>query len=247
MSPQTAGGARDALRVALRLQVDLEVISANPCTGVRAPTADAKPARFLTVEEAARLQTAADKDVDPRIGLLVALAVATGMRRGELEALPWGHLGLDVTEGTVRVAVTLDRGGDVVATKNRKTRSVPIGPESIARMRKWLLASGRPQDGERVFPAWPEDAWDRVRKAAKLPDPQPRFHDLRHTAATFLLAAGLRSHAVAELLGHSDAGLVDRLYGHALPEEIAGAGDALEGWIATRIATRAAVNEGTPC
>ena len=36
----------------------------------------------------------------------------------------------------------------------------------------------------------------------------------------FYLVAGLRSHAVAELLGHSDAGLVDRLYGHALPSEV---------------------------
>jgi len=66
-----------------------------------------------------------------------------------------------------------------------------------------------------------------------------RFHDLRHTAATFWLAAGLRSHPVAELLGHADAGLVDRLYGHALADEVAGAGDALEAWIATRFATSA--------
>ena len=87
-------------------------------------------------------------------------------------------------------------------------------------MRRWLLASGRPPDGSRVFPARHRTAWVRVRKAAKLPDPQPRFHDLRHTAATFLLAAGLRSHVVAELLGHEDAGLVDRLYGHGLPSEV---------------------------
>ena len=43
----------------------------------------------------------------------------------------------------------------------------------------------------------------------------------------------------AELLGHADAGLVDRLYGHALADEVAGAGDALEAWIATRFATSA--------
>jgi integrase len=139
----------------------------------------------------------------------------------------------------VRVAVTLDRGGDVVATKNRKPRVVPIGPDTIGRMRRWLLASGRPGDGERVFPAPWRTSWDRVRDTAGLPDPQPRFHDLRHTAATFWLAAGLLSHAVAVLLGHSDASLVDRLYGHALPDEINGAGDALEAWIATQIATRA--------
>lgn len=58
-----------------------------------------------------------------------------------------------------------------------------------------------------------EPALQRVRKAAVLADPQPRLHDLRHSCAPFMLAAGLRSHAVAELLGHADAGLVDRLYG----------------------------------
>ena len=250
-SARTARDARDALRVALRRQVDLEVIPANPCSGVRAPTPEDVPKRFLTPEEAGRVQAAADADRQGQVGPLVALALATGMRRGELEALAWGPDGLDVAAGSVRVAVTLDQSGVLVATKNRKTRVVPIGPDTTARMRRWLLASGRPPDGERVFPARHREAWVRVRKAAKLLDPQPRFHDLRHTAATFFLAAGIRSHAVADLLGHEDAGLVDRLYGHALPNEVNAAGDALEAWhqarIATGIATNADVQGGNPC
>ncbi len=237
-SPRVAKGAFTALRVVLRRQLDLETVDVNVCAGVRVPAADTQPARFLTPGEAERLQTAADADEHPQAGPFVALALATGARRGELEALPWGPDGLDLATGRVRVAVTLDRAGQVVATKNRKPRVVPIGTDTVARMRRWLLASGRPADGARVFPVDYWRSWERVRTAAKLPDPQPRFHDLRHTAATFWLAAGLRSHAVAELLGHEDAGLVDRLYGHALPDELAGAGDALEGWIATQIATR---------
>jgi integrase len=98
-----------------------------------------------------------------------------------------------------------------------------------------------------VLPARHREAWVRVRKAAKLPDTQPRFHDLRHTAATFFLAAGLRSHAVADILGHGDAGLVDRLYGHALPAEVNAAGTVLDTWIATRLATNGAVSGGNPC
>lgn len=70
--------------------------------------------------------------------------------------------------------------------------------------------------------------WQRARAAAKLAESQPRFHDLRHTAATLLRAVGLKSHAVAEVLRHADAGLVDRLYGHALPDEVARAGDLLD-------------------
>jgi integrase len=195
---------------------------------VRAPTPEDRPARFLTVEEAGRLQSAADSDSDPRIGPVVALALATGMRRGELDARSWGPGGLDLAAETVRVAASLDRSGNLGATKNRKTRSVPIGPATISRIRRWRLASGRPTAGARVFPGWVVTAWERARAAAKLTGPQPRFHDLRHSAATFLLAAGLRSHVVAELLGHEDAGLVDRLYGHALPDEVNGAGATLD-------------------
>jgi integrase len=57
-----------------------------------------------------------------------------------------------------------------------------------------------------------------------------RLHDARHAYATHALAAGLTPHAVAALLGHSDAGLVLRRYGHALPAEVARAGAALSAW-----------------
>ena len=69
---------------------------------------------------------------------------------------------------------------------------------------------------------------------AALVQPLPRPHDARHTFATHALAAGLSPHAVAELLGHSDAGLVFRRYGHALPEEVAGAGAALSAFRSSR-------------
>ena len=71
----------------------------------------------------------------------------------------------------------------------------------------------------------------------KLTAALPRFHDLRHAYATHALAAGLSAHVVARLLGHSDAGLVWARYGHALPDELAGAADALSGWRQARAAT----------
>lgn len=249
-SPHSAVEARDVLRVVLRLQVDLEVIPVNVCSGVRAPAIEKRPPRFLTPEEADRLQAAADDDADGWTGPIVALALATGLRHGELVALPWGPTGLDLAGSRVVVAANLDRGGEIVTPKNGETRVVPIGPETVARLRRWLLAAGRPSDGTRVFPGGEQQGWDRARAAATLPDPQPRFHDLRHTAATFWLAAGLRSHAVADLLGHKDAGLVDRLYGHALPQEVNRAGEAIDEWrskIATRFATQGGGTSGNPC
>jgi integrase len=63
---------------------------------------------------------------------------------------------------------------------------------------------------------------------AEITEPLPRFHDLRHSYATALLAAGVTPHAVARLLGHPSAQLVYERYGHALPDELAGAGERLE-------------------
>ncbi len=78
----------------------------------------------------------------------------------------------------------------------------------------------------------PREAWKRVRKAAKLTDPQPVFHDLRHAVCSALRASGLESHEVAEIVGHKDGGrLVDRLYAHALPERVASARALLDAWM----------------
>jgi integrase len=73
-------------------------------------------------------------------------------------------------------------------------------------------------------------AFERACREEHIPQPLPRFHDTRHAYATHTLAAGLTAHAVAALLGHSDAGLVLRRYGHALPDELAQAGERLSAW-----------------
>jgi integrase len=90
----------------------------------------------------------------------------------------------------------------------------------------------RSADGEPVFWRSHRRAWEQVRTAAGITE--LRVHDLRHTAATFWLSAGLSVHAVGQLLGHADAGLTLRLYGHALPQETATAADRLESWRAAQ-------------
>jgi integrase len=200
---------------------------------VRVPAIERRPARVLSREEMHRLQEAADADENAVIGPFVALAIGTGARKGELRALAWGPEGLDLSAGMTRVRWTMDAEQGRVPTKNREARDVPLGAAVVARMRRWRLASPDSKDGDLVFPGRePREAWKRVRKAAKLADPQPVFHDLRHAVCSALRASGLESHELAEIVGHKDGGrLVDRLYAHALPERVAGAGTMMDKWM----------------
>lgn len=168
------------------------------------------------------------------MGPFVAVGLGTGMRRGEIEAVVWGEGGLDLARGEVLVAASWDRGVSG-PPKSGNQRRVPIGMELSTRLRRYRLAAGHPADGRRVFASSHRRAWEQIREAAGIP--KLRVHDLRHTCATFLLAAGLKSHEVAELLGHADAGLVDRLYVHALPSEVSSAADRLESWRAAQTGT----------
>jgi integrase len=77
-------------------------------------------------------------------------------------------------------------------------------------------------------------AFQRACRQRAIELPLPRFHDCRHAFASHLLAAGVSAHAVAELMGHSDATLVMKRYGHAMPDELARAGDVLSAWRAAR-------------
>ena len=258
-SPSHARKALTALRVALRLAERYGEADQNPCDGVRAPAGDveARPARVLSAAEAVELVGAAERD-DARFGRsfaapLVGLALSTGLRLGELLALPWGSDGLDLEAGVARVRRSLDRhhgegGYQFVPPKSRASRrEVPLPPADVARLRRHRLATGRPAGGELVFAGeqgepvaphgLPRAAWRRLIAGTagtpplvSLAAPLPRFHDLRHTYATHMLAAGRSVHAVAELLGHGDATLVLARYGHAMPGEVASAGDALEAW-----------------
>lgn len=250
-SPEIARKALNALRVLCRLALSQDLIDLNPCRDVRAvllDESDERPARVLEPLETRRILRAAERD-DRRMRRslalpLVRLALDAGLRSGEALGLRWGREGVDLDAGVIRVLTSLDRERDAdgayarVRTKSRAgRREIPLSPALAATLRRHREASRHPEDGRLVLAdergdplvpgGKPRATWLRVRAAAELDDPQPRFHELRHAYATHLLAAGLTPHAVAQLLGHADAGLVWRRYGHALPSEVAGAGERL--------------------
>jgi integrase len=131
----------------------------------------------------------------------------------------------------------LQHRGDLLlkAPKTRKSRrTVPLPAPVVealrahkaAQARERLAAGATWHDSEMVFtsrvgtPMEPDNlrrSWYRVR--AVLPEPRPRFHDLRHTCVTLLLTEGVPPHIVQEIVGHSAIDVTMTIYAHTSLDE----------------------------
>ena len=160
--------------------------------------------RYLSDDERVRLLEACRKSDYKPLYLIVLFAMTTGMRRGELFGLRWQDMDLKR-----RVAVLHN-------TKNGDRRSVPIVPEVSDLLREH--GNVRKIGNDQVFVSdgptemWRFDkAWYAALNAAKIKD--FRFHDLRHTAASYLAMSGATTAEIAAVLGHRTLQMVKR-YAH---------------------------------
>lgn len=213
------------------------LVPRNVCDLIAPPHAEGFEIQPLTMEQAHRLLTAARGH---RLEALFTLALATGMRRGELLALKWQDS--NFTAGTLQIRRILTRipskmpGKGYVETEpktQKSRRSVVIAPFALEALKQHrsrqlaakLKAGDYWQDHDYVFctsigthlnPS--KDVLDQLKvllKKAGLPD--IRFHDLRHSAATILLTEGVHPKVVQELLGHSNISMTMDVYSHVLP------------------------------
>ncbi len=243
VSPVTVLHVRAVLRAALGEAVEDGLILRNAAREAHPPRVPHREVTYLTAAQLGQLLTAA---VDDPFEPLWRLAVATGMRRGELLALRWADV--DLAAGTLRVARSMARDGDggwaPAETKSaRSRRTLPLAAmarQALERQRRrqaeWRLAAGTGWGGgETVFtdesgrPLLPErvsHAWEGARRRAGLPD--ARLHDLRHTTGTMLVAAGTPLTTVSEILGHADMATTARFYVGSVPEHHRRAADALD-------------------
>ena len=224
---------RNALGQALRWGL----IGRNPCDAVEKPRASRPTMRVLDAKEVAALLKAARGD---RLEALYILALSTGLRRGELFGLRWEDVDFEARALLVRrTLVELNGKLDVSEPKTAKGRrrvDLPDAAVSALRAhRKRMLADedcaasmwifcdsdGGPLRGSNVA----RRSFAPLLTAAKLP--HIRFHDLRHTAATLLLAAGVHPKVVQERLGHAQIGMTLDVYSHSLPTMQRDAADKL--------------------
>ncbi|MBI4491737.1 MAG: site-specific integrase [Chloroflexi bacterium] len=233
LAARTVGHLHRVLHCALRDALRWGLVARNVCDAVQPPKVARPEMQVLAPEQARQLLAAADGEP---LEALYVLAVTAGLRQGELFGLKWQDL--DLEAGRLQVRRTLGRVRkqgflESEPKSARSRRSITLTPLAIgalrhhrARQLEQRLAVGSAwEDRGLVFcnavgrPLEPSNllrrSWRPLLKKAGLP--RIRFHDLRHTAATLLLAQGVHPKIVQEMLGHSTISLTLDTYSHLLP------------------------------
>jgi integrase len=224
------------LHSALKQAVRWELAFRNVSDLVDPPRAERKQMRALDRDEVRRfLETARGV----QLYALYVLAVTTGLRQGELLALQWPDI--DFKRGTLSVRHTLLEVNNRLVLGEPKTRAskrlVTLPKIALSALEEQSLRSGT--SAPRPIWVFADSNGGPLRKsnlirrsfkplleAASLPN--IRFHDLRHTAATLLMAEGVHPKVVQERLGHSSIGLTLDTYSHVLPSMQNEAADKLD-------------------
>jgi integrase len=168
--------------------------------------------RYLLDDERERLLDACKKSRSPFLLPAVVIALSTGVRKNELLSLTWNDVDLE------REVIVLQH------TKNDRRRAIPLTGLALTMMRK--VYDDRDDSCPFVFPGKSGDGpvdlrtpWVNALKRAGIED--FRFHDLRHSAASYLAMSGASLPEIAEVLGHKTYEMVKR-YSHLSDQHTAG-------------------------
>jgi integrase len=230
LAPQTRRHIHRILSAALGRAVEHQLIARNPCEAFkkRLPKVERREMKTLTAAQAQRLLNAIRYR---RVYWPVIIALATGMRRGEILALRWRNVSLN--SGIIRIVESLEEtkaGLRFEAPKTDRTRSVLLPSFAVEELRRLkceqaeeLLKLGVRQDGDTLLctradggPMPPRSLSHEFAKVTNpvMGNPRVRFHDLRHSHATQLLLAGVHPKVAQERLGHSSISTTLDLYSH---------------------------------
>jgi len=233
LSPRTIQYTNMILKQGLRQAVRWRLLFHNPCEDVKVPRQERKEMQAFDPSQARRFLAAARED---RHGVVFELALTSGLRPSEYLALKWPDF--DPARGTVSVNRSIDLlpGGGWQFAENktgRSRRTVKLHSNVVASLLEWKRR--QEADREQADEKWTEHGLmftnetggpvDRhnlvsrhfrpILKATGLP--AIRLYDLRHTAATLALSAGVPAKVVSEMLGHASVMLTLDTYSHVLP------------------------------
>ena len=232
LSPKSTRYLHFILHAAINQAVKEGIVPRNVAADVVLPALDARKVKPLTGEEIHRLLAA---NRNHRLYPALLLELGTGIRRGELLALKWENT--DLVNGTITIVESLVRtrhGAKVQEPKTKTSRRVIHLPGEVVKELKsyrksWLenkmalgekynntdimfsQVNGKPLD-PRNFQRTFSEVWLKQANLQKI-----RFHDLRHTHASQLLALNVHAKIVQERLGHNDIRTTLDTYSHLIP------------------------------
>ena len=187
------------LRALLNKAIAWGYLRENPMKHVKLFKEPPGRVRYLTQEEINRLLNA----TSGYLYTIVVIALNTGMRKNEILALRWSQIDFE------KRLIFLEK------TKNNKRRIIPINNFLYQTLLEWKEQSS---GEDRLFHIKDfKRAWKTALKRAGIEN--FRFHDLRHTFASYLVMNGVDLRTVAELLGHSSLRMVQR-YSHLSDEHM---------------------------
>ena len=232
---------------ALKYAVRMELIPTNPCDMVDRPKLEPFTGAFYDTDE---MEVLLETVKDTKLELAVMLGFY-GLRRSEIIGLKWNAVDFKQNTITVQYTVTtcnLDGKRQIVEkdrTKNKSSRrTLPMIPalrEKLLRMKeeqaeyRRLCGKSYNRDfdefvyvdemGDRLKPNYVSASFQNVIKRHGLK--RVRFHDLRHSCASLLLANGVSMKQIQEWLGHSDFGTTANIYTHLAFDSKLSSADAL--------------------
>ncbi len=213
LSPKTINNHLNFLHGVFVFAVKRELANANPVSAVDRPRPDGPnpDIRFLNrTELEALLEGARDGRFGPTDQAVFLTAATAGLRQGELLALRWQDV--DFEAGVIRVRRNFTRGQWGTPKSRRASRAVPMADRLAHRLRRHRVDSAFSCESDLVF-AHPElgtvlDASSlraRFKTALRCMGLRDlRFHDLRHTYGTLMVASGAPLRMVQEWMGHRD-------------------------------------------
>lgn len=241
LSPRTVHHCRRVMLTAMDQAVKWDLLKRNPVALTRPPKVERKQMEAYSAPQTAVLL---DELRASRVFIPVLLAALCGMRRGEIIALRWKDI--DLAGAVIAVTRSAEQVGTEVRykeTKSGKARTVALSSTVLEELRRHRLSQAEEQlklgirpseesfvvaqiDGAPLKPVSLTHEWTRL--LAKTDLPRIRFHDLRHSHATQLLAAGVHPKIASERLGHSTIGITLDLYSHVMPGMQANAAEQVD-------------------
>ncbi|HVD00377.1 MAG TPA: site-specific integrase [Candidatus Dormibacteraeota bacterium] len=233
---------RAVLRTALNQAVKWGMVARNAAGLTNPPRVKTRPVQVLSPDEARRFLEVAQGD---RLEALFVVALSLGLRQGEALGLQWEDV--DLKKRSLSVAHALQRIDgkmQLVEPKTERSRRTIRMPEVVAgaltahqqqQRKDRLLAGARWKESRFIFTTTvgtPLEGpsvtrhFQQLLKQAGLP--RLRFHDLRHSCASLLLAQGVAPRVVMETLGHSQISLTMNTYSHVMPAVQAEAAVAMD-------------------